>query len=155
MTCQINSCKKKISCAIESPVFTWPSCGVCQRVKAAKKGTTARLCFQIEWKAEVWLTAFTDVMENLLAKARLSINDTSDKIQEALLTMENITLVIDSVTNFILEVKKNDALIICISTLYCVDLCSVTLVSFRHSKQKEMECFLSTKIASKEASAMH
>ena len=35
--------------------------------------------------------------------------------------MEDITLVIDSVLNFILEVKENDA-----------------VVSFRHSKQKEI-----------------
>ena len=45
-----------------------------------------------------------DVMENLLAKVHLSIHDTSDQIKEALLTMENITLVIDCVSNFILEV---------------------------------------------------
>ena len=45
-----------------------------------------------------------DVMENLLAKVHLSIHDTSDQIKEALLTMENITLVIDCVLNFILEV---------------------------------------------------
>ena len=46
---------------------------------------------------------------NLLAKVHLSIHDTSDQIKEALLTMENITLVINSVSNFILEVKENDA----------------------------------------------
>ena len=45
-----------------------------------------------------------DVMENLLVKVHLSIHDTSDQIKEALLTMENITLVIDCVSNFILEV---------------------------------------------------
>ena len=45
-----------------------------------------------------------DVMENLLAKVHLSIHDTSDQIIEALLTMDNITLVIDCVSNFILEV---------------------------------------------------
>ena len=45
-----------------------------------------------------------DVMENLLAKVHLSIHDTSDQIKEALLTMEHITLVIDCVSNFILEV---------------------------------------------------
>ena len=50
-----------------------------------------------------------DMMENLLAKVHLSIHDTWDQIKEALLTMENITLVIDSVSNFILEVKENDA----------------------------------------------
>ena len=43
-----------------------------------------------------------DVMENLLEKVHLSIHDTSDQIKEALLTMENITLVIDSVSNSIL-----------------------------------------------------
>jgi len=93
---------------IESPVFTCPSCGTCQKVTGAKKGATARLCAEIKGK-QVWLTAFTDVMENLLAKVNLSIHDTSDKIKEALLTVENITLVIDSVSNFILEVKENDA----------------------------------------------
>ena len=50
-----------------------------------------------------------DVMENLLAKVHLLIHDTSDQIKETLLTMENITLVIDSVSNFILEVKENNA----------------------------------------------
>ena len=45
-----------------------------------------------------------DVMENLLAKVHLPIHDTSDQIKEALLTMENITLVIDCASNFILEV---------------------------------------------------
>ena len=50
-----------------------------------------------------------DVMENLLAKVHLSIHDTSDQIKEALLTMENTTLVIDSVSNFILKVKENNA----------------------------------------------
>ena len=43
-----------------------------------------------------------DVMENLLAKVHLSIHDTSDQIKEALLTMENVTLVIDYASNFIL-----------------------------------------------------
>ena len=50
-----------------------------------------------------------DVMEKLLARVHLSIHDTSDQIKEALLTMESITLVIDSVSDFILEVKENDA----------------------------------------------
>ena len=108
MTCQINSSKKKMPYAIEYPVFTCPSCGTCQKVKGAKKGATAWLCARIEGK-EVWLTALTVVMEDLPAKVRLSINDTKNKIKEALLTMENITLAIDSVSNFILEVEENNA----------------------------------------------
>ena len=43
-----------------------------------------------------------DAIGNLLAKVHLSIHDTSDQIKEALLTMENVTLVIDYVSNFIL-----------------------------------------------------
>ena len=54
------------------------------------KGATARLCAEIEGK-QVWLTAFTDVMENLLAKIHLSIHDTSDQIKKVLLTMENVS----------------------------------------------------------------
>ena len=77
MTCHINSCKKKTPYAIESPVFTGSSCGTCQKVKGARNGATAWLCAQIEGK-EVSHTAFTDVMENLIAKVHLSINDTSD-----------------------------------------------------------------------------
>ena len=102
MTCQINSCKNKMPYATESPVFTCPSCSTCQKVKGVKKGATTWLRAQIEEKS-VWLTAFADVMENFLAKVHLPINDTSDRIKEAL------TLVIDSVSNFILEVKENDA----------------------------------------------
>lgn len=52
--------------------------------------------------------------------------------------MENITFGIDSVSNFSLEVKENDELIIWISRHYCVDSCSVALTSFRYSKQKEI-----------------
>ena len=72
-----------------------------------KKGSTARLYAEIEGK-QVWLTAFTDVTKNLLAKVHILIHDTSDQIKEALLTIENITLLIDSESNIILEVKEND-----------------------------------------------
>ena len=54
------------------------------------KDATARLCAEIEGK-QVWLTAFTDVMENSLAKVHLSIHDTWEQIKKALLTMENIS----------------------------------------------------------------
>ena len=52
------------------------------------------------------------MMENLLAKVHLLIYDTTDQNKEAPLTMENMTLVIDSVSNCILQVKENDARVI-------------------------------------------
>ena len=37
MICQINSCKKKMPYVIDSPVFSCPSCGTCQKVKGQKR----------------------------------------------------------------------------------------------------------------------
>lgn len=42
-------------------------CGTCQKVNAAKKGATARLCAEIEGKQQ-WLTVFTDIMKILQRK---------------------------------------------------------------------------------------
>ena len=47
MTCQINSCKKKIPYAIGPPVFTSPSCCTCQKVKGVKKVATAQFFVQV------------------------------------------------------------------------------------------------------------
>ena len=57
----------------------------------------------------MWLMAFTDAMENLLAKYTYQFTTLWIKSKKPyVLTMENITLVIDSVSNFIPEVKEND-----------------------------------------------
>ena len=103
MACQMQSCRKKMPYSVCSTTFTCTSCGTCQKVKLAKKGATARLCAEIEGH-QTWLTVFTDEMEALLKKLDLPINTPSDQIKEALLSLENITLVIDPVSNFILEV---------------------------------------------------
>ena len=97
------SCRKKMPYSVGSTTFTCTSCGTCQKVKLAKKGATARLCAEMEGH-QTWLTVFTDEMEALLKKLDLTINTPSDQIKEALLSLENITLVIDPVSNFILEV---------------------------------------------------
>ena len=103
MACQMQSCRKKMPYSVGSTTFTCTSCGTCQKVKLAKKGATARLCAEIEGH-QTRLTVFTDEMEALLKKLDLTINTLSDQIKEALLSLENITLVIDPVSNFILEV---------------------------------------------------
>ena len=105
MTCQIKSCNKKMPYSVGNTVFTCPYCRASQKVKAAKKGISARLCINLDGK-QVWLTALTDIMQGLLTKLNLTMDDKSDEIKEALLTLENITFVIDSVSNFILEIKE-------------------------------------------------
>ena len=105
MACQVQSCKKKMPYSVGSAIYTCTNCGTCQKLKAATKGATARLCTEIEGK-QVWLTAFTDELVALLKKVQLSIDDPTDKIKESLLSLEDITLVVDSVSHFILEVKE-------------------------------------------------
>lgn len=70
--CQIPSCKRKMPFSIGCKVITCASCGTCQKLKAADKGMSACLCAEIEGK-DVWLTAFTDVMEILIKKLNMSV----------------------------------------------------------------------------------
>ena len=65
--------------------------GATQKVKSAKKAMSARLLVEMDGQA-VWLTAFTDVMEILMTKTKLSKDATTDEIAAALLELENITL---------------------------------------------------------------
>ena len=105
MVCQIPNCKKKMPYAVYCKVITCASCGNCQKVKACEKGMSAHLCAQIDGK-DVWLTAFTDVMKMLINKVDLSCNNTTDELKEGLLNPENVKLLIDSTSNFILDVLE-------------------------------------------------
>ena len=105
MVCQIPNCKKKMPYAVYCKVITCASCGTCQKVKACEKGMSAHLCAQIDGK-DVWLTAFTDVMKMLINKVDLSCNNTTDELKEGLLNLENVKLLIDSTSNFTLDVLE-------------------------------------------------
>lgn len=86
-----------MSYVIDWKVITCASRGTCQKVKAAEKGITARLCVKIDGK-DLWLSAFTDVMKFLIDKVFI------DEIKAGLIGLENITIVIDSTSNIILDV---------------------------------------------------
>ena len=105
MVCQISNCKKKMPYAVDCKVITCASCGTCQKVKACEKGMSARLCAELDGK-DIWLTAFTDVMKILINKVDLSCNNTTDELKQGLLNLENVELLIDSTSNFILDVLK-------------------------------------------------
>lgn len=104
MVCQIPNCKKKMPYAVDCKVITCASCGTCQKVKACEKGMSARLCAEVDGK-DIWLTAFTDVMKMLINKVDLSC-DTTDELKQGLLNLENVRLLIDSTSNFILDVLE-------------------------------------------------
>ena len=105
MVCQIPNCKKKMPYAVDCKVITCASCGTCQKVKACEKGVSARLCAEVDGK-DIWLTAFTEVMKMLINKVDLSCNNTTDELKQGLLNLENTKLLIDSTSNFILDVLE-------------------------------------------------
>ncbi|KAJ7322060.1 hypothetical protein OS493_033226, partial [Desmophyllum pertusum] len=105
LQCQIKSCNKNIPYTITDNVVTCPSCG------ATQKAMSARLCADVDGN-DTWFTAFTDVLVSLVkthaaSTASTASNDlTSDKIKEALLSLENITMVVDATPNYIKELVK-------------------------------------------------
>lgn len=86
-------------------VFKCLSCGTTQKVKAAEKGMSARLSANIDGK-DLWLTAFTSVMEAFLSRMQLSNSSTTDQIAEALLGLENVKLKINTQSNHIIELME-------------------------------------------------
>ena len=105
MICQIPSCKKKMPHAVGVSVFKCLSCGTTQKGKAAEKGMCARLSANIDGK-DLWLTAFTSVMETFLSRIQLCNSSTTDQIAEALLGLENVKLKMNTQSNHIIELME-------------------------------------------------
>ena len=59
---------------------------------------SARLCAEIDGK-DCWLTALTDVMEDLLSRINLTRDSNTDQIAERLLQIENIKMKINTLYN--------------------------------------------------------
>ena len=55
---------------------------------------------------DIWLTAFTDAMKMLINKVDLSCNNASDELKQGLLNLENVKLLIDSTSIFIVDVLE-------------------------------------------------
>ena len=64
---------------------------------------SARLCADVDG-TETWFTAFTDQLQCLLNKKKEDTPLTSDQISEALLSVENITMLVDTTSNYIKEI---------------------------------------------------
>ena len=105
MVCQIPNCKKKMPYAVDCQSIPCARCGTCQMVKACEKGMCARLCAELDGK-DIWLTTSTDVMKMLINKVDLSCNNTTDELKQGQLNLENVKLLIDSTSNFILDVLE-------------------------------------------------
>ena len=97
--CQIKSCNRKIPYNITATIITCPSGGATQETKSCKKAMSARLYANVD-NSETWFTAFTDVWQKLLNQDKES-NLTSDQISQALLSIENVTMLVDATSNYI------------------------------------------------------
>ena len=102
--CQIKACNKKMPYDINANIIKCPSCGATQKTKASKKAMSARLCADVDGR-ETWFTAFTDVLKSLIDNKQES-NLTSDQISEALLSAENVTMLVDGSSNYVKNILK-------------------------------------------------
>ena len=93
--------------AVGVSVFKRLSYGTTQKVKAAEKGMSVHLSTNIDGK-DLWLTAFTRVMETFLSRMQLSNSSTTDddQIAEALLGLENVKLKMNTQSSHITELME-------------------------------------------------
>lgn len=105
LQCQLKSCNKKIPYTINDKIVTCPSCSATQKTKSSKKAMSARLCADVDG-TETWFAAFTDVLQCLLNKNKEDTPLTSNQISEALLSVENITVLVDTTSNYIKEIMN-------------------------------------------------
>ena len=94
---------------ITANIITCPSCGATQKTKASKKAMSARLCADVDG-TETWYTAFTDVLKSLIFKDKQESNLTSDQISEALLSVENVTMLVDGSSNYVKDIVEPEPL---------------------------------------------
>lgn len=82
--CQIKACNKKMPYDINANIIKCPSCGATQKTKASKKAMSARLCADVDGRVE----------------------GRSDQISEALLSAENVTMLVDGSSNYVKNILK-------------------------------------------------
>lgn len=88
ITCQ--SCKRKINEICHQKSLKCKNCGVRQRQEECKRDASMQLLVHLDEK-DVWLTAFTDVLESLFAThPTISLLSDSDTIEELLMDLRDI-----------------------------------------------------------------
>ena len=88
ITCQ--ACKRKINEISQQKSLKCKNCGVRQRKVECKRDASVQLLVHLDDK-DVWLTAFTDVLESLFAThPTVSLLSDSDTIEELLMDLQDI-----------------------------------------------------------------
>lgn len=88
ITCQ--ACKRKINEISQQQSLKCKNCGVRQRQVECKRDASVQLQVDLDNK-DVWLTAFTDVLESLFAThPKISLLSDSDTIEQLLMDLQDI-----------------------------------------------------------------
>ena len=98
--CQL--CKKRIGDESGESVRC-QNCKVRQRIINCRREGSVKLCIQHN-ESELWLTAFTNEIENLLKNTTASMSSTIDEIEDALMSLKDVKLKYNSQRNIVKEV---------------------------------------------------
>ena len=107
--CSCKVCKKRLN---DGESFTCTTlkcenCGTRQRSKDTKLQASAKICItnsEGNTNEDIWILAFTDQLEALLAGSNLSLKDKLDDIEIYLMPLENVCLVYNVQTTNITKV---------------------------------------------------
>lgn len=100
LACQI--CKKRVGDESGESVRC-QNCKVWQRVKNCKREGSVKICIQ-DGDAELWLTAFTNELVELLKKTTKSLESTEDDIEDALMGLTDIKFKYNCKKNIVQEI---------------------------------------------------
>lgn len=100
IACQL--CKKRIGDESGESVRC-QNCKVRQRIISCRREGSVKLCIQHN-ESELWLTAFTNEIENLLMNTTASMSSTVDEIEDALMSLKDVKLKYNSQRNIVKEV---------------------------------------------------
>ena len=105
--CSCTVCKKKLNDAesFSCATLKCENCGTRQRAKSVKHQATVRLCItDSATKEEIWIQAFSDHIEALLAGSDLSLRSKTDDIEVYLMSIEDLQFMYNLQTKVITKV---------------------------------------------------
>ena len=99
-SCQV--CKKRLS-DTSSTSTKCQICGTRQRTDDCKREASARVCIAYG-DCQLWLTAFTDSISKLLQHTGTTLQSSVEKLEEAIMDVENMRIKYDSHKNTIIDI---------------------------------------------------
>lgn len=95
-------CNKRLT-DLSSSSTKCQQCGTRQRTTHLTRESSVRICV-VHNNADLWLSAFTKDITKLLEAKSLTLNNTVEDIEEAMMNLQNITFKYDSQKNVITDI---------------------------------------------------